>query len=69
MMPFLHELEELQKLPESTAVAFDLVMILGEYSYGEMDNKGCGYGDRPSDRDVDGLLLELATERKKIDPS
>ncbi|KAF6226775.1 hypothetical protein HO173_012279 [Letharia columbiana] len=69
MMLFLDELEELQKLPDSTAVAFELVMILGEYSYGEMDNKGCSYGDRPSDRDVDRLLLDLATERKKIKPS
>lgn len=68
MMPFLDEVEELRKLPDSTAIAFDLVVLLGEYSYGEMDCKGCGYGERPSDPEVDELLVELATERKKIDP-
>ena len=68
MMPFLDEVKELRKLPDSTAIAFDLVMILGEYSYGDMDSGGCGYGDRPSDHDVDELLVELATERKKIEP-
>ena len=69
MMPFLDEVEELRKLPHSTTLAFDLVMDLGEYSYGEMDMEGCGYGERPSDLDVDDLLVELATERKAIDPS
>ena len=68
MMPFLDEVEELRKLPDSTAIAFDLVMTLGEYSYGDLGSGGCGYGDRPSDSEVDELLVELATERKKIDP-
>lgn len=68
MMPFLNEAEELRKLPDSTAIAFDLVMILGEYSYGDLDSGGSGYGDRPSDQDVDEVLVELATERKKIEP-
>ncbi|CAD6580553.1 MAG: hypothetical protein ASARMPRED_000254 [Alectoria sarmentosa] len=67
MMPFLDEIEGLRKLPDSTAIAFDLVMTLGEYSYGDM-NSGAGYGERPSDQDVDELLVELATERKNIDP-
>ena len=69
MMPFLEEVEELRKLPESTAIAFDLVMTLGEYSYGELDCGGSGYGERPSDIEVDDLLVDLATERKQIDPS
>ena len=69
MMPFLDEIEELRKLPHSTAIAFDLVMTLGEYSYGELSGHGCGFGERPSDQVVDDLLVELATERKKIEPS
>ncbi len=69
MMPFLEEVEELRQLPESTAIAFDLVMTLGEYSYGELDGGASGYGERPSDIEVDDLLVDLATERKQIDPS
>lgn len=69
MMPFLDEVEELRKLPDSTAIAFDLVMVLANCSYGGMDNGGCGCGDRPSDQEVDDLLVQLATERKNIDPS
>ena len=69
MMPFLREVEELRKLPNSTAIALDLVTVLGQYSYGELDCDGGGYDERPSDEEVDGLLVELATERKAIDPS
>ena len=69
MMPFLQEAKELRNLPNSTAVAFDLVVRLGRYSYGALDGKGSGYGERPSDEVVDELLVELATERKKIEPS
>ncbi len=69
MMPFLEEVEELRELPESTAIAFDLVMTLGEYSYGELGGGASGYGERPSDVEVDDLLVDLATERKQIDPS
>lgn len=69
MMPFLDEVEELRKLPNSTVTAFDLVMTLAEYAYGGLKSGGCGYGERPSDEEVDGLLVELATERKAIEPS
>ena len=68
MMPFLDEVEELRTLPNSTAIAFDLVMTLGEYSYGELGCGGSGYDERPSDIEIDELLVELATERKKIEP-
>lgn len=69
MMPFLDEIEDLRKLPGSTAIAFDLVITLGEYSYGEMSGGASGYDERPSDLEVDELLDELAMERKKIEPS
>ena len=68
MMPFLDEVEQIIRLPNSTEVAFDLVLDLAGYSYGEMDCKGCGYGERPSDIEIDDLLVELAPERRKIDP-
>ena len=68
MMPFLDEIEGLRELPESTAVAFDLVVDLGRYSYGDLDCDRGGYGDRPSDPEVDDLLVELAEERIKIEP-
>lgn len=68
MLPFLGEVEDLRKLPESTAIAFDLVMTLGAYSYGDLDSDGGGYGERPSDEEVDDLLLELAPERRRIEP-
>ena len=68
MMPFLDEVRDLRELPESTAIAFDLVMTLARCSYGTMDYGGCGDGDRPSDPEIDDLLVELATERKKIEP-
>lgn len=67
MMPFLDEVAELIRLPNSTDVAFDLVLDLAGYSYGEMDCKGCGYGERPSDIKIDDLLVELTPERRKID--
>ena len=67
MMPFLDEIEGLRELPESTAVAFDLVMTLAGYSYGDLDS-GAGYGERPSDPVVDNLLAELAEDRIEIEP-
>lgn len=69
MVPFLNEIEELRELPDSTVIAFDLVMILGGYSYSGLDCGGSGYGERPSDPDVDDLLVELATERRNIEPA
>lgn len=69
MMPFLDEIEELRDLPNSTTIAFDLVMKLGTNFYGELSGGASGYGERPSDVEVDELLVELATERKKIEPS
>jgi len=69
MMPFLAEVEELLEFPNSTVIAFDLVVALGGYSYGGLNSGGCGYGERPSDVEVDDLLVELAPERRKVEPS
>ena len=69
MLPFLAEVDELRRLPGGAAVAFDLVVTLGMYSYGDMDGGGIGCGDRPSDLEVDFLPVELAAERRGIEPS
>ena len=68
MMPFLDEVEVLRELPEGTAVAFDLIITLVGYSYGDLERDRGGYGDRPSDLEIDYLLVELAEERIKIEP-
>ena len=69
MVPFLREVNDVRKLPNSAEIAFDLVMTLARYSYGELDGHGSGYGDRPSDAIVDDLLSDLAPERRDVDPS
>ena len=68
MVDFIGQVEGVRRLPDSTAIAFDLVMALSEYSYGDLDCDGGGYGERPSDEMVDDLLGELATERRKLEP-
>lgn len=45
------------------------MLALGDYSYGDVDSDGGGYGERPSDELVDGLLAELAVERREMEPS
>ena len=69
MMSFLREDQDLRKMPDSTVIAFDLVMNLAGYSYGDSGSSGSGYDDRPSDEVVDDLLCELAVERRRGDPS
>ena len=68
MMPFFDEIETLRELPGSTVLAYDMARELADFSYGELDSGGCGYGSRPSDMEVDMLLEELAIERKLEDP-
>ena len=69
MMPYLAEVEDVRKLPNGTSCAFDLVMKLAEFSYGDLDSDGGGGGQRPSDEVVDDLLSDLAPERRASDPS
>ncbi|KAK4694750.1 hypothetical protein P7C71_g2881, partial [Lecanoromycetidae sp. Uapishka_2] len=69
MLDYLDEVENLLSLPNSTIIAFDLVMDISEYSYGDLDNGGCGYGERSSDKEVDVLLARLAPERRKLKPT
>ena len=72
MMPFLREtrglLEEI-RAPGTVGIVFDLVKTLADYSYGELDDGGCGYDDRPSDPVVDDLLEKLAGQRLEIEPA
>lgn len=72
MMEYLGEVEGVRKLPGGAPIAFDLVMRLGRYSYGELgdgDFGGSGYGNRPSDPVMDKLLSKLARERRREEPS
>lgn len=68
MVPFLNEIEELREISDSMVIALDLVMILGEYSYGGMESGGSGYGERPFHPELDSPLVELATHRKEVEP-
>ena len=63
MMPFFSKIETLQNLPGSTVWARELANC----SYSKLELGGSGYGDRPSDLEVDFLLEELSTKRKKED--
>ena len=65
-MDFPHQVKDLRNLPNSTGVAFDLA--LGDYSHGDVNSDWGGYGERPSDELVDGLLGELALERREVEP-
>lgn len=68
MEPYLEDIERVWGLPGGLSHAFDLVLILGEYSFGHLHLDGGGHGHRPSDEGADGLLCELIQERKKTDP-
>lgn len=68
MLPFLAEVETVKKLPGGLPFAFDLAMDLARFSYGCLDGGGCGYGNRLSDKKVDGLIRELARERRDEEP-
>ncbi|KAL8947737.1 MAG: hypothetical protein Q9183_007753 [Haloplaca sp. 2 TL-2023] len=72
MMHFLAEAEELSQLLGGIPLAFDLVMDLARFSLGcvgDGDSHSAGFGDRPSDNEVDRLIIDLATKRKQMEPS
>ncbi|KAL8965509.1 MAG: hypothetical protein Q9183_003815, partial [Haloplaca sp. 2 TL-2023] len=72
MMRFLAEAEGLSQLPGGIPLAFNLVMDLARFSLGcvgDGDSHSVGFGDRPSDNEVDRLIIDLATKRKQIEPS
>ena len=71
MLKYLFEVSGVRSLPGGIPIAFDLVMDLARYSYGSLDdgdNNASGYGDRPSDAVVDGLIADLAVERRRMEP-
>lgn len=67
MMPYFEDIERVWALPGGLSYAFDLVLKLGECSFGDLDSDGGGYGDRPSDEDADDLLYKMIQERRRID--
>lgn len=72
MCRFIPNIKRLAQLPDGLQLAFDLVIHLGESSYGELDEEmysdwdfGCAgleRGWRPSDDKTDELLVMLATQ-------
>ena len=49
-------------------LAFDLVIYLGQQSYGTLESGGRGKPDRPSDPQADDLLVEIASRIQEEDP-
>ena len=71
MLKYLSEVEGVKILPGGIPIAFDLAMDLARYSYGSLDDgdgNASGYGDRPSDAVVDRLIVDLAVERRQVEP-
>lgn len=70
MVQFIPHVRRLSTLsPVGVRLAFDLVIYLGQHSYGALDNGGRGAPNRPSDPLADELLVELATKIKEQDSS
>ena len=44
------------------------MLALGQFSFGDVDSDEGGHGERPSDELVDKLLVELALERREMEP-
>jgi len=65
---YIKEIHALSKMPSGLELAFELLVYLGQHSYAELSGKGCGVGNRPSDRPADSLLVNLAKEMKAKDP-
>lgn len=70
MVGFISHIRRLSALsPVGLRLAFDLVIYLGQHSYGALDNGGRGAPNRPSDPLADELLVEIATNIKEQDPT
>ena len=70
MVQFIPHIRRLSTLsPVGVRLAFDLVIYLGQHSYGALENGGRGAPNRPSDPLADELLVDLATKIKEKDPS
>ena len=72
MLQYLSEVEGVKRLPGGIPIAFDLALDLARYSYGSLDDSdgnASGYGDRPSDAVVDRPIVDLAVERREVEPA
>lgn len=63
-LPAIEGLAKLQSNSlEPLRLAYDLVLVLKTSSYGDLDGKRCGVGDRPSDESGDQLLASIISMR------
>jgi hypothetical protein len=68
MVEFIPHVKRLSELsPVGLRLAFDVVIYLGQKSYGALENGGRGAPNRPSDAQADDLLVEIATKIKEQD--
>ncbi|KAI1074300.1 hypothetical protein F5B20DRAFT_564054 [Whalleya microplaca] len=67
MVPLIHEIDQLANMgqPDSLKLAYELIIKLTESSYAGLgdDSHSCGFGDRPSDKPADELLMSLIERR------
>lgn len=69
ILPFIGEARWLLSLPDSTKIVFDLVKLLGNRSFGDLEcDRAIRKDRRPSDEAVDRLLYRVAERRRKEDP-
>ena len=70
MVEFIPHVKRLSDLsPVGLRLAFDLVIYLGQQSYGALENGGRGKPNRPSDAQADDLLVACATKIREQDPN
>jgi hypothetical protein len=68
MTEFIPHIQRLSTLSSvGLSLAFDLIIYLGQHSYGVLENGGRGAPNRPSDPEADDLLVEIATSIKNQD--
>lgn len=67
MMQFFPRIEKLAKLPGEGNLerAYGIAMLVKSASLGKLAGKGCGEGDRPSDKKGDEVLCKLLNQRVK----
>lgn len=64
---YIPDIEDLSKRPRGLRLALDLIILLGQHSYGCPDYLEYGKGNRPSDAPADKLLVDILRRMKAKD--